>query len=178
MVTIFNKTFPSVTAALMYMGWTEESGKVLPAPEMTGNDYSGTVGTYEYVHIGVKETVVWVRDNEALWEKHAVIKGVYSGILVLDGERLADVALRQAIDMEGDTHVLLSVWSPNTVSGGPGFINFPLRDRLVMEAEAMDEEGVEQYILALSVEGNVLVFAGNAFVAREAKLMAYHLLKQ
>lgn len=177
MVNIFNKTFPSVTAALMYMGWTEESGKVLPAPEMTGNHYSGTVGTYEYVHIGVKETVVWVRD-EALWEKHAVIKGVDSGILVLDGERLADVALRQAIDMEGDTHVLLSVWSPNTVSGGPGFINFPLRDRLVMGAEAMDEEGDERHILALSVEGNILMFVGNAFVAREAKLVAYHLLKQ
>lgn len=177
MVTIFNKNFPSITAALIYMGWTEESSKILPAPEMTGNDYSGTVGTYEYVYIGTKETVVWVRD-EALWEKHAVIQGVDSGILVLNGERLADVALRQAVDMEGDTHILLSVWSPNTVSGGPGFINFPLRDRLVMEAEAVDEEGDERHILALSVEGSILLFVGNAFVAREAKLIAYHLLKQ
>lgn len=177
MVTIFNKEFVSVTAALVYLGWEEEGSKVALAPELTGESFSTTTGTYELVNLGGKDTVVWVRD-ERLWERHAEVGGVDCGVATLDGERLADVALRQAVDMEGWYYVFLSVWSQNTVAGGPGFINFPLLDRILAHAEVLDEDGNERHILALSVGGNTLVYVGNARMGAEAEMTVRHLLKQ
>lgn len=178
MVTIFNKSFSSIVEALVYFGWTDDTDKLVLAPEVDGEGFHTTKGTYTRVSMYGQDKVVWTRDED-LWTVSEEVGGMDRGLVHLDGEILCDVVLREAVRMGGQKEVLMSIWSGVTHRGDSGFLDFHLEAGKIAKLETIDSEGDEHMVLALLVgAGHILTYVGDASSCWEAEQMANHLLNQ